>query len=162
MVLEIEVTKRYLRQEGGTFNVAAIYKVTKKVAESAGYMFIEGEHRSKPEKLGHLYEFGFQLGHQFDYFAQDEITLFFVFEDIKRVKKNGNMLEYGTGKLKMETKLVLDYQNKWGTSALNKFLFTIYHKYLILQRIKKKYVASSVQFTDKLYTALKDEFERYQ
>lgn len=160
MVVTLDLTKRKLKQEGTVFQVASIYKIAKQVAEDAGYGFVEVSHRSKPGKYGHLYEFDFMLGHKYDFFAMDELDIELVFEDTKKVKRDGKVMEQGDAELKIVTKLTLDYANEWGTSRLNKFLFTIYQKYIARERIKKKYMIPSIIFTEKVYSALKEGFEQ--
>ena len=159
MVAEFEVTKRLILKDGGFFDIPAIYKVAKDVAESEKYDFVEMTHKSKPEKYGHIYEFEFGMENRFDYFAKNNITVEFFFDSLKKVKSGSRTLEAGNGRVKITLKLVLDYQNAWGKSAFFRFLFSLYQKYIAKKRIEDQYIVPSIIFTEKLYKSIKDAME---
>ncbi len=161
MVAEFEVTKRLIIKNSGFFDVPAIYRVAKEVAESAGYGFVEAVHKSKGEKYGQLYEFEFGMENRFDYFAKNNIKVEFFFDSLKKVKSGSKTLEVGNARVKITVRLILDYQNAWGKTAFFRFLFSLYQNYIAKKMIVDRYIVPSIIFTEKLYKAIKDQMELY-
>ena len=143
------------------FDTKAVYKALKEKIEKLGYDFIEKEHAKKDTKYGYEFKFKFSGFKEYDDFAKAEISIEAEFENLNKVKVNGEEIEKGDGSLKIKAAYLLDYKNYWGTSSIKQALFNAYTKYFIPGKIKKLYKVPTINDIDELSKTAKEKLEFY-
>lgn len=154
MVDTTDIFKRYISLGGQNFSISSVYKKTKELVDDMGYFFVEKEQSVKPEKYGDEVRFTFNVSKDYDEFAKVEISIEFNFINLTRSKNK----DHGDADIKVVGKQVLDYHNKWGMSAFNKFLFKIY-KIIKKNEFEAKYTVRLIKDATKIFDMIKETLE---
>ncbi len=161
MVEQQEVVKKRLRLVDMTFSSEEVYKTIRKESDSLHYFFIEKEHELKPSKYGHERKFVFSMIRPIDNFARTEMLIELNFENLNKVKQNGKEIDKGDVTLTITSNVYLDYRNEWWMSKFNRKLFKFYLKYFVKEKIKKLYLKTLTEETEKIYNIIKEKLEYY-
>ncbi len=153
MVKESEVFKTNISVADSDFSLQKIYKDVKKKAENLGYDFFEKKQTSEPEKYGDEVKLELFFTKELDDFCSADISVEFLFYNLKR----GKGADHGNADVSIKASRKLDVENKWGKTAVNKFLFEIYIN-IKKKEFKKKYTAPIAGDADEIAKTIKGGF----
>lgn len=156
MVLEKNIFSRNINITNEDFDISRIYKGVKSKGEDLGYGFVEQEQSNKPGKYGHTVVFKFLFVKQVDFFGTNEISLDFNFENLSKVAGK----DHGDCKIAIKGKVTLDYKNRWGMTAFNRFLLNLYSK-VKDGEMKSKYMGPLIKDANEMHDFIKDKFGFY-
>ena len=156
MVLTKEIVSRNIGITGETFDIDKVYKGTKEKGESLGYGFVEQEQSSKPGKYGHELRFKFLFVKEVDDFGINQMEFEFNFENLSKIKGK----DHGDCGIKIKCRQTIDYKNRWGKTALNRFLLGVYSK-VIDGEVKKKYIIPLINDSNTMHDCIKELFGFY-
>lgn len=119
----------------GVFDFDKLYKGMHDWFVMHRYDFQEKEQTRKGKDLGAFMELEWAGERRVDEYAKFSITVHFIIEEMERVEN----LDKGKLLIELAASLILDYKNSWQSNSFKKFLFNIYNKYIIKEKIKKYY-----------------------
>jgi len=122
-------------RQTGTFDLNKLYKDLKAWFDSRKYFFQEKEHAHKSLEKGDSILIRWEAEREIDEYAKFIIKIKFYIENIK--KQDG--LDKGKIEIITSASVGLDYKNHWQSKPLGNFLFPIYNKYIIKNKIKDYY-----------------------
>lgn len=120
----------------GIFDFDKLYKGMHDWFMSYKYDFHEKENTKKSKDLGSFIEINWIAERNIDEYVKFLINVHIIIDNFNRVEKldTGNMI------IELSASLVLDYNNKWSIKPFHKFLFNIYNKYIIKEKINRYYI----------------------
>ena len=136
---KFNVVKRREIKVKGMFDVNKVYKEARNKISDLGYDFTEKEQTVKDLARGKEILIKFLGERKFDELTKFHMSVDMMFENTVKVKKGEKNLDKGDVKIVMACWLEIDYRNRWSDSSFKKFLFHIYTKYLIMDRILSIY-----------------------
>lgn len=161
MSKESKVIKRREIKQKGIFDIKNIYSGLQARIKEEGYKFTEKEQTGKENPKGNDLTIIFLAERKFDDFVKFHIKIEFWFERLKKVKYNNKMLDNGDLKVVFSSFLELDYKNRWNRNALLKFMFDIYTKYIIFEKIDDYYEPKLLEDSAIFYNLIKERLELY-
>jgi len=152
-----EIIKRYINIKEKPIDVEKFIRSFRKKAEEMGYKFFEIEQESSTRKYGEDRIFKFELEKEIDYFAKVNIEIDILFEKLEKVK--GRFI--GNGTINYIVNLTYDYKNRWGGTAFNSFLFSIYLKVMKWPLENKYLIPYSIIEGNEIFDFIKEELGLY-
>ncbi len=154
-----------LRYEG-IVDMEAFFQLIKNWLSDRHFEFHEKAHKKKPMERGFEYEvemYGKRKETDYVIFMVNVYIHAFFTEDVEIVE-NGikkKMQKAGTMIVEVWPTMILDWQNRWETSAFKKKLRSFFHKYIIKTYINVLWLDRLYYITYKLHTKIK-EFLDYE
>lgn len=159
---KFNVVKRREIKLKGVFDVNKVYKEARNKISDLGYDFTEKEQTVKDLARGKEILIKFLGERKFDELTKFHMSVDIVFENTVKIKKDNKNLDKGEVKIVMACWLELDYRERWNASSLKKFLFHIYIKYLIMDRILHIYCDKLEGEFNDVHDTLKEGLDLYR
>lgn len=153
------VKRREVIKKNGVFNFNKIYKNLKDGIKARGFDYTEKERTVKQLRKGDAYKTIILAERKFDAFVKFHFQIDLIAENIRHGKIDDRLMEMGDFKGVFASWLELDYLNKWNKNAIRKFLFHIYIKYLIKDKIDNYYKNKCLEDFDYFHDLVKELIE---
>lgn len=161
MSKEVKLIKRREIRQKGIFDIKKTYRALQAQIKEEKYKFTEKEHIEKENPKGNDLTIIFLAERKFDDFVKFHVRMEFWYERLKDIKHNNKILRKGELKVVFSSFLELDYKNKWNKNAILNFLFEIYTKYIIFNKIDDFYEPKLLEDSNIFYDFIKKELELY-
>ena len=129
------------------FNLTELYKHAHDFLESRNYTIVEKEYKEKVTAQGREINIKWECEKEVDEYSKFNIAVKWTAQFINDVKvKQGEKeikMQSGEISVKVSSKLILDYNEKWESHLFLKFLQSFYEKYL--------YIGTITQLKEKLW-----------
>lgn len=124
--------------ENRKVDLVKFYRNLKTELELKGYIFHEAKHKSKePGKYGQEMEYVIKGFKTYDDFGKHVLDITMKFEKAKKFEDGTYVL---SGSILIETKVILDYEDRWVRSPFSKWVFEkLVHNLFWYMRYKSKY-----------------------
>ena len=157
MSKESKVIKRREIKQKGIFDIEALYKELQLKIKEMSYHFTEKEQTAKTTSRGKDHTIIFLAERKFDDFVKFHIKIEFWFENLNKIKSDNKILDRGELKAVFSSWLEMDYKNKWNQNAVSNFIFDIYTKYIIKEKIEDYYEDKLLEDSNMLYNLIKEK-----
>jgi len=151
------VIKRREVKQKGIFDIEPLYKELQSKIKDMHYHFTEKEQTAKMTSKGKDHTIIFLAERKFDDFVKFHIKMEFWFENLNKVKSDNKLLDKGELKMIFSSWLEMDYKNKWNQNAVSNFIFDIYTKYIIKEKIEDYYEDKLFEDSTILYNLIKEK-----
>src|SRR3989344_8314530 len=150
-----------LMEHTGVFDIDAIARGIKKWYLENNYRYDEKENITKDKPQGFEIIVKFKSIREVDDFVQFHIDMEFHMFYVEKVKKGSKIVNKGYMRVIIMAHMTLDYKNKWERSKFGRFLYHVYRKHLIRDKIKRVYEAKIDAELQEVMAIIKKDFERY-
>lgn len=116
------------------FSMHDFYRVLRKWFDDHGYVMFEKEYVDKLGEAGKKGEIKWQPWKKVDDYVRFHIDFKVTFSDLKEVETKGGLLNKGEVGIKVVSYLEKDYENRWETNFMAKFLRSIYDYFIMKER----------------------------
>ncbi len=141
----------------GVFDFDKLYKEMHDWFIKNAYDFEEKQHEDKSKDTGREIEITWNGERKIDEFAKFLITVRFLIEEFNKVEK----LDSGKMVIEISASAVLDYNDRWKRKPFSNFLFNVYTKYIIKEKINTYYLGKLYNETVNLQDLGKSVLELY-
>jgi len=141
----------------GEFDLDALYSDMHLFFNENSYVFQELENGAKTKDRGEEITIKWKGERTVDTYAKFIINVSFVIENAKKRGKTytGDLV------LTLSASVELDYKNEWPLKPMGNFLFKIYNKYIIKQKLGDKYYGPLFSEVNSLHERAKRILEFY-
>src|SRR3989344_333050 len=157
MSKESKVIKRREIKQRGIFDIETLYKELQSKIKEMSYHFTEKEQTAKTTSKGKDHTIIFLAERKFDDFVKFHIKMEFWFENLNKIKSDNKILDKGELKVIFSSWLEMDYKNKWNQNAVSSFIFNIYTRYVIKEKIEDYYEDKLIEDSNSLYNLIKEK-----
>lgn len=153
------VKRREVVKKNAVFNFSKIHKTLKDEIKARGFDYTEKERTIKQLRKGDVYKTVILAERKFDAFVKFHFQIDIIAENVRHGKVDDKLMDMGDFKGIFACWLELDYLNKWNANAITKFLFHIYTKYLIQDKIERYYRVKGAEDFNDLHDRVKELIE---
>lgn len=154
-----KVVKRREVKKKGVFDLNKIYSTLKSEIKAKNFDYTEKERTLKQTKRGDLHRIVMDAERKFDAFVKFHFVIDITGDNLKHGKVDDKIMDMGDFKAAFSCWLEFDYLNKWNATAFSSFLFHIYMKYLIKDKIERFYKVKLLNDFDYFHDMVKDLIE---
>lgn len=153
------VKRREVVKKEGVFNFDKIYKTVKDNIKERRFDYTEKERTIKQQRKGDLMKVTMLAERKFDAFVKFHFQVDLIAEAVKHGKVDEKLMDMGNFKGIFACWMEYDYLNKWNRNAIRKFLFHIYTKYLIKDKIDNYYKQKLLEDFNYIHDLVKELVE---
>ena len=141
----------------GVFDFDKLYKEMHDWFMKNSYGFEEKQHDDRAKDRGRDIEIVWNGERKVDEFVKFLINVRFVIEEFNKVEK----LDSGKLLIEISASAILDYTDRWNRKPFSNFLFNVYTKYIIKEKINNYYLGKLYRETVNLQELGKSVLELY-
>lgn len=133
----VPVNKPLRVTQDAVFNMRDLYKHIRSWLDSHSYVTFEKEYRDWMKESGRSAKIKLAPWRKADDYIRFHIDIKISFNDLKEVETKSGVLNKGEVVIKFESYLEKDYENKWESNFMARFMRSLYDHFFIADRIDK-------------------------
>lgn len=131
----VPVNKPLRVMEDAVFNMHDLYKHIRSWLDSRNYITFEKEYRDWMKESGRSASIKLAPWRKIDDYTKLHIDIKIKFKNLKEVETKSRIMNKGEVLIKIESYLEKDYEDKWETNFMTRFIRSVYDHFFIGERL---------------------------